>query len=194
MDDPSEIYRVGVNMHTAAQDVALYLSFRFERFWPSFGFYDLQRLLFLSQGWHLARGDGPLFADEIIAHRAAPIVSSIKGLFPKDEMLPKANMTPFTISYLDSFCKTYASIDSAAVRRQVEGKESAWTLARAVGGENCLIPHALMESTFRLSLLNFAATTRSQSNYKNELRARKNAQSVAKVLPFRAHSLTAWSY
>ena len=181
-------------MQTTAQDVALYLSFRFERFWRNFGFYDLQRLLFLAQGWHLARGGGPLFSDEITAHRAAPVVSSIKGLFPMDEMLPKANMTTSVISYLDSFCKTYENADVAAVRRQVEGKESAWTLARAIGGENCLIPKELMESTFRLSLLNFAATTRNQRCTANAPRIRKNVQSGAKVLPLRAQSSAAWCY
>lgn len=176
-------------MRSTAQDVALYLSFRFERSWQNFGFYDLQRLLFLAQGWHLARGSGPLFSDQIFAHRAAPVVSSIKGLFPADEMLPKANLKASVLPFLESFCKTYANVDPAAARRQVEGKESAWTLARAIGGDNCLIPDTLIESTFRLSLLNFAATSKSQGRAVTLAQSRRTSQSVGKVVPFRVQSL-----
>lgn len=176
-------------MRTTAQDVALYLSFRFERSWSNFGFYDLQRLLFLAQGWNLARGSGPLFSDEIFAHKAAPVVSSIKGLCPTDEMLPKANLTASVLPFLESFCKTYANVDPAAARRQVEGKESAWTLARAIGGDNCLIPDTLIESTFRLSILNFAATSKSQGRAATVAQTRRASQSVEKFVSFRVQSL-----
>ena len=48
-------------MTSRAQDVALYLSNHFSQVWENFGFFDLQRLLYLAQGWHLARGVGCFF-------------------------------------------------------------------------------------------------------------------------------------
>lgn len=191
---PSRTMQLELDMRTTPQDVALYLSFRFERFWPNFGFFDLQRLLFLAQGWHLARGSGPLFSDKIFAHRAGPVVSSIKGLFPMDEMLPRPHLIASAVPFLESFCKTYANVDPAAARRQVEGKESAWTLAMAIGGENCLIPDTLIESTFRLSLLNFSALSRNHGRPENVAQVKKSAQYVANVLPFHAQSLAALSH
>lgn len=174
-------------MLATAKDVALFISYRFQNVWPVFGFYDLQRLLYLAQGWHLAGARGQLFSDSIAANRAAPVVLSIKGLLPINEMLPKANLTGETSQFLELFCKTYADAEPADARRQVENRESAWSLALAVGGENCVIPEALMEATFRLSLLNFAETSRHQRRSATLARARKATLYAPNVIQFPHH-------
>ena len=74
-------------MTSRAQDVAIYLSHHFHAVWDQFGFFDLHRLLYLAQGWHIASGRGLLFDGTITAHRSAPLSGSVKGLVPLEEML-----------------------------------------------------------------------------------------------------------
>lgn len=143
-------------MTSRAQDVAHFLSLRFEHLWPSLCFFDLQRLLYLAQGWHLAGGRGVLFVEPLVAHRAAPMVPSVKGLFPLAEMLPKPNLTQMDMKFLDTFCYSYGKSEPTVMRRQVEAQHSAWNLALSVNGEGSLISLQSMESAFRLSLFNFA--------------------------------------
>lgn len=147
-------------MTSRAQDVALYLSNHFHHVWEGFGFFDLQRLLYLAQGWHIASGRGLLFTETIGAHRAAPLTYSVKGLLPLDEMLPLPELSPADEDYLDSFCITYGVADRDAVKRQVDREDSAWRLAQLVGGEGATIPPQLMEASFRLMLLDHAESGR----------------------------------
>jgi uncharacterized phage-associated protein len=140
-------------MASRAQDVAIYLTHQFQYAWECFGFFDLQRLMYLAQGWHLAGGRGVLFEESIGAHKAAPLTFSIKGLLPMDEMLPHPVLEPEDEDFLESFCATYIDADRAAVRRQVEREDGAWRLAQLVGGEGATIHPNLMEATFRLRLL-----------------------------------------
>lgn len=147
-------------MTSRAQDVAIYLSHHFHHAWEGFGFFDLQRLLYLAQGWHLASGRGVLFTETIGAHKAAPLTYSVKGLLPMEEMLPHPELAPADEDFLDSFCLTYGVADRDAVKRQVDREDSAWRLAQLVGGEGATIPPQLMEATFRLMLLDHAESNR----------------------------------
>lgn len=147
-------------MSNKAQDVALYISNHFHYVWESLGFFDLQRLLYLAQGWHLATGKGPLFADSIGAHRTSPLVIAVKGVVPLQEMLPHPELTPEAEAFLDSFCTTYGIADARAVKDQVDRSDGAWRLTQAIAGEGATISHDLMRATFRLMLLDHAETSR----------------------------------
>lgn len=140
-------------MTSRAQDVAIYLSNHFSQVWETFGFFDLQRLLYLAQGWHLATGRGVLFSETIGAHRSAPLTYTVKGLLPMDEMLPHPMLTDEDEDFLETFCMTYGVADRGAVQRQVDREDGAWRLAQVTGGEGATIPLPLMEATFRLMLL-----------------------------------------
>lgn len=147
-------------MTNKAQDVALYISNHFQYVWDTLGFFDLQRLLYLAQGWHLATGKGPLFSETIGAHRTAPLVVSVKGVVPLQEMLPHPELDPGAESFLDSFCTTYGIADARAVRDQVERSDGAWRLTQSIAGEGATITHDLMRASFRLMLLDHADTSR----------------------------------
>ena len=117
-------------MTSRAQDVAIYLSNHFQQAWESFGFFDLQRLLYLAQGWHLATGRGPLFSETIGAHRSAPLTYTVKGLLPMHEMLPHPVLAEDDEDFLETFCRTYGVADRGAVQRQVDREDGAWRLAQ----------------------------------------------------------------
>ena len=153
-------FTVAAVMTNKAQDVALYISNHFHYVWESLGFFDLQRLLYLAQGWHLATGQGPLFEDSIGAHRTSPLVVAVKGVVPLQEMLPHPELTPEAEAFLDSFCTTYGIADSRAIKEQVDRSDGAWRLTQAIAGEGATISHDLMRATFRLMLLDHADTSR----------------------------------
>ena len=102
-------------MASRAEDVAIYLSQHFHHVWDSFGFFDLQRLLYLAQGWHLASGRGLLFPETIGAHRAAPLVGAVEGGVPMHDMIPTPELADTDEDFLDSFCITYGVADREAV-------------------------------------------------------------------------------
>lgn len=170
-------------MASRAQDVAIYLSHHFHHAWDGFGFFDLQRLLYLAQGWHLASGRGVLFPETIGAHRSAPLTYSIKGLMPMEEMLPLPALSADDEEYLDTFCTTYGVADRGAVRRQVEREDGAWRLAALVGGEGATIPPQLMEATFRLMLLDHAESGRQLRQ--SQIVAQQNRHLGGNVVAFR---------
>lgn len=147
-------------MASKAQDVAIYLSHHFHHAWDSFGFFDLQRLLYLAQGWHLASGRGVLFPETIGAHRAAPLIGAVKGLVPMEEMIPGPDLAPGDEDFLDSFCITYGVADRDAVKRQVDREDGAWRLTQIIAGEGATVRPELMQATFRLMLLDHAETSR----------------------------------
>lgn len=122
-------------MTSRAQDVAIYLSHHFHSVWDEFGFFDLQRLLYLAQGWHLAAGKGLLFRETIGAHRSAPLTGTVKGLVPLDEMLPQPDLPFEDEDFLDSFCTTYGIADRETVKRQVDRDDGAWRLTQSIAGE-----------------------------------------------------------
>lgn len=147
-------------MASKAQDVAIYLSQHFHHAWDAFGFFDLQRLMYLAQGWHIASGRGLLFDGTITAHRTAPLASSVKGLVPLEEMLPSPELEAFDEDFLDSFCVTYGVATRDAVKRQVDREDGAWRLTLLIGGEGAVVRPELMQATFRLMLLDHAETSR----------------------------------
>lgn len=147
-------------MASKAQDVAIYLSHHFHHAWDSFGFFDLQRLLYLAQGWHLASGRGVLFPETIGAHRAAPLIGAVKGLVPMEQMIPGPDLAPGDEDFLDSFCITYGVADRDAVKRQVDREDGAWRLTQIIAGEGATVRPELMQATFRLMLLDHAETSR----------------------------------
>jgi hypothetical protein len=170
-------------MTSRAQDVAIYLSHHFHHAWEGFGFFDLQRLMYLAQGWHLAGGRGLLFSETIGAHKAAPLTYSVKGLLPMEEMLPHPELTAEDEEFLDSFCITYGVADRGAVRRQVDREDGAWRLAQLTGGEGATIPPQLMEATFRLMLLDHMDA--GQKLRKSQIIAQKQRFEGSNVVAFR---------
>ena len=150
----------GTEMASRAQDVAIYLSHHFHHAWDAFGFFDLQRLMYLAQGWHIASGRGLLFDGTITAHRSAPLSGAVKGLVPLEEMLPSPELHPYDEDFLDSFCLTYGVATREAVKRQVDREDGAWRLTLLVGGEGAVVRPELMQATFRLMLLDHAETSR----------------------------------
>ena len=171
-------------MTSRAQDVALYLSNHFQKVWESFGFFDLQRLLYLAQGWHLATGRGELFSETIGAHRSAPLTYTVKGLLPMDEMLPHPDLTEEDEEFLETFCMTYGVADRGAVQRQVDREDGAWRLAQATGGEGATIPLSLMEATFRLMLLDHMDSGKQLRQA--QMMAHKQQLAASNVVAFRA--------
>ena len=147
-------------MASRAENVAIYLSQHFHHAWDSFGFFDLQRLLYLAQGWHLASGRGLLFPETIGAHRAAPLTAAVKGLIPMNEMIPAPELAAEDEDFLDSFCITYGVADRDAVKRQVDREDGAWRLTQLIAGEGATVRPELMQATFRLMLLDHAETSR----------------------------------
>jgi hypothetical protein len=173
-------------MTNNAQHVALYISNHFQYVWESVGFFDLQRLLYLAQGWHLATGKGPLFSDSIGAHRTAPLIVSVKGVVPQHEMLPQPELDPEGEAFLDSFCITYGTADARAVKEQVDRPDGAWRLTQAIAGEGATISHDLMRATFRLMLLDHAETSRRMRQTQIEAQVnRASEQSASNVVAFR---------
>ncbi len=170
-------------MTNKAQDVALHISNHFQYVWESLGFFDLQRLLYLAQGWHLATGNGPLFADSIGAHRTSPLVIAVKGVVPLQEMLPHPELTPEAEAFLDSFCTTYGIADSRAVKDQVDRSDGAWRLTQAIAGEGATISHDLLRATFRLMLLDHAETSRRMRE--TQIQAQVSRATTANVIAFR---------
>lgn len=175
-------FTVAAVMTNKAQDVALYISNHFHYVWDSLGFFDLQRLLYLAQGWHLATGQGPLFDDSIGAHRTSPLVIAVKGVVPLQEMLPHPELTPEAEAFLDSFCTTYGIADSRAVKAQVDRYDGAWRLTQAIAGEGATISHDLMRATFRLMLLDHADTSRRMRQ--TQIDARVTRASASNVVAF----------
>ena len=147
-------------MASKAQDVAIFLSHHFHHAWESFGFFDLQRLMYLAQGWHIASGRGLLFDGTITAHRSSPLAGTVKGLVPLEEMLPTPELHPHDEDFLDSFCLTYGVATRDAVRRQVDREDGAWRLTLLIAGEGAVVRPELMQATFRLMLLDHAETSR----------------------------------
>ena len=147
-------------MASRAQDVAIYLSHHFHHAWDAFGFFDLQRLMYLAQGWHIASGRGLLFREAITAHKAAPLAGAVKGLVPMEEMLPHPDLDAYDEDFLDSFCLTYGVADREAVKRQVDREDGAWRLTMLIAGEGAVVRTELMQATFRLMLLDHAETSR----------------------------------
>ncbi|NGQ89714.1 hypothetical protein G5V65_02305 [Rhodobacter sp. HX-7-19] len=170
-------------MASRAQDVAIYLSHHFHHAWEGFGFFDLQRLLYLAQGWHLASGRGVLFSESIGAHKAAPLTYSVKGLLPMEEMLPHPDLSPQDEEFLDSFCTTYGVADRGAVRRQVDREDGAWRLTQLIGGEGATVHPQLMEATFRLMLLDHAESGRQLR--KSQIISQKQRFAGGNVVAFR---------
>lgn len=171
-------------MTSRAQDVAIYLSNHFQQAWDSFGFFDLQRLLYLAQGWHLATGRGPLFSETIGAHRSAPLTYTVKGLLPMDEMLPNPDLTEDDEDFLETFCRTYGGADRGAVQRQVDREDGAWRLAQVTGGEGATIPLPLMEATFRLMLLDHMDSGKQLRQA--QMLAQRQQLAASNVVAFRA--------
>lgn len=172
-------------MTCRSKDVALYLSHHFHHVWDSFGFFDLQRLLYLAQGWHIASGRGMLFTDAITAHRAAPLAGMVKGLLPMDEMLPQPELDAYDEDFLDSFCLTYGVADRDAVKRQVDRTDGAWRLTLLIGGEGAIVHPELMQATFRLMLLDHAETSRKMRD--NQIGAQMQKAAADNVIAFRRH-------
>lgn len=170
-------------MTNKAQDVALYISHHFQYVWETFGFFDLQRLLYLAQGWHLATGKGPLFADSIGAHRTAPLVLAVKGVVPLQEMLPHPDLPPEAEAFLDSFCTTYGIADARAVKDQVDRSDGAWRLTQSIAGEGATISPDLMRATFRLMLLDHAETSRRMRE--TQIEAQVTRAQASNVVAFR---------
>lgn len=161
-------------MTERAVDVANYLTRHFHYVWDTLGFFDLQRLMYLAQGWHLATSGKPLFMESITAHRAAPLVLAVKGVVPLAEMLPDPELSPAGELFLDNFCITYGIADSKLVKQQVDREDGAWRLAEKMAGEGAVIHHDLMAATFRLMLLDHAETSR-------KMRAAQVGQQVARA-------------
>ena len=172
-------------MTSRAQDVAIYLSHHFHAVWDQFGFFDLHRLLYLAQGWHLASGKGLLFQESIGAHRSAPLTGTVKGLIPIDEMLPQPDLPADVEDFLDSFCTTYGIADRETVRRQVDRDDGAWRLTQSIAGEGGTIQPALMRATFRLMLLDHAESSRQMRN--DQVLAQVARADAANVVAFRRH-------
>ena len=171
-------------MTSRAQDVAIYLSNHFQQAWESFGFFDLQRLLYLAQGWHLATGRGPLFSETIGAHRSAPLTYTVKGLLPMHEMLPHPVLAEDDEDFLETFCRTYGVADRGAVQRQVDREDGAWRLAQVTAGEGATIPLPLMEATFRLMLLDHMDSGKQLRQA--QMLAQKQQLEASNVVTFRA--------
>lgn len=172
-------------MTSRAQDVAIYLSHHFHHAWDSFGFFDLQRLLYLAQGWHIASGRGLLFPDTITAHRAAPLAAIVKGVLPMEEMLPQPDLDAYDEDFLDSFCLTYGVADREAVKRQVDRDDGAWRLTMLIAGEGAVVHPELMQATFRLMLLDHAETSRKMRE--NQIGAQMQKAAADNVVAFRRH-------
>ena len=172
-------------MPSRAQDVALYLSHHFHATWDQFGLFDLHRLLYLAQGWHLASGKGVLFAESIGAHRSAPLTGTVKGLIPQNEMLPYPDLPAEDEDFLDAFCTTYGVADPETVRRQVDRDDGAWRLTQSIAGEGAVILPTLMRASFRLMLLDHAETSR--QTQQAQLAAQVASTGAANVIAFRRH-------
>ena len=170
-------------MTSKAQDVAIYLSHHFHHTWDSFGFFDLQRLMYLAQGWHIASGRGLLFDEAITAHRAAPLAGAVKGLVPMEEMLPEPELDAYDEDFLDSFCLTYGVATRDAVKRQVDRDDGAWRLSLLIGGEGTVVHPDLMAATFRLMLLDHAETSRKMRE--NQIGTQMQRAVGANVVAFR---------
>ena len=171
-------------MASRAEDVAIYLSQHFHHVWDSFGFFDLQRLLYLAQGWHLASGRGLLFPETIGAHRAAPLVGVVKGVVPMHDMIPTPELTDTDEDFLDSFCITYGVADREAVRRQVDRDDGAWRLTQLIAGEGATVRPELMQATFRLMLLDHAETSRKMRE--SQIGTQMQRAATGNVVAFRA--------
>lgn len=141
----------------SSTDAAIYLAQRFSREWNGFGFFDLQRLLYLAQGWHIASRQSLLFADKIEAHGPAPLTRSVIGPVPIDEMLPLPRLTPDAEHYLRQFSKIFLAADRDAMRRQVEHERGAWKRTFEIRGDGATIPPRLMLTSFRFILSEFKA-------------------------------------
>ncbi|NBO21270.1 MAG: DUF4065 domain-containing protein [Rhodobacteraceae bacterium] len=146
-------------MLNSARDVALFLGPRFLDIWGDLGLHDLQRLVYLAQGWHIVSHDRPLFGDRIEVAPYGPRVDGVRRGFAADNgylLLDTANFHPLpqaTQTFLNSFVATYSIATPDAVRQQVARPDGAWSLAKAVGGIGCAIPERLFAATFRLMLL-----------------------------------------
>ena len=172
-------------MTSRVQDIAIYLSHHFHHSWDSFGFFDLQRLLYLAQGWHIASGRGLLFSQSITAHRAAPLAGMVKGALPMEEMLPQPALDAYDEDFLDSFCLTYGVADREAVKRQVDREDGAWRLTLLIAGEGAVVRPELMQATFRLMLLDHAESSRQIRNH--QVLAQVAQADAANVVAFRRH-------
>lgn len=135
-----------------AKDVAIFLSQQVCRHWDGFGFFDLQRLLYLAQGWHITSRNSLLFGEAIEAHRSAPLTRSVLGSVPVDEMLPLPLLSPDAKEYLVQFSRVFVTADRGAIRREVEHEEGAWRFA-LMAGEGAEICPFHMQSSFRMMLL-----------------------------------------
>lgn len=149
-------------MTCRARDVAIFLSHRFSHQWSGFGFFDLQRLLYLAQGWHITSRHSLLFGETIEAHNSAPLTRSVLGPIPVEEMLPLPLLLPEAREYLGQFCKIFATADRAAIRRQVEHDEGAWKRALVRGGEGAEIYPKQMQKAFRFMLLEYKSADRGE--------------------------------
>ncbi len=172
-------------MASRAEDVAIYLTNHFHHVWESFGFFDLQRLMYLAQGWHIASGRGLLFGEAITAHRAAPLAGPVKGMVPLDEMLPTPALDAFDEDFLDSFCLTYGVANREAVKRQVDREDGAWRLTMLIAGEGAVVRPELMQATFRLMLLDHAETSRKMREV--QVGAQMQRAAADNVVAFRRH-------
>lgn len=146
----------------SARDVAIFLSHEFRYSWDSLGFFDLHRLLYLAQGWHLASRNCQLFNESISAQKAIPLTFGIKGVVPSEEMIPIPNLDPDAKAFLNAFCLTFANADRAAIRRQVEREDGAWRLAQAADGEGATIHADLMKATFNFMMFEYRDTKRAE--------------------------------
>jgi hypothetical protein len=135
-----------------ARDVAIFLSLRLSQQWTGFGFFDLQRLLYLAQGWHITSRHSLLFGETIEAHNSAPLTRSVLGPIPVEEMLPLPLLPPDAKDYLVQFSRIFASADRGAILRQVEHEEGAWKRTLLIGGEGADIDPKQMQSSFRFIL------------------------------------------
>jgi hypothetical protein len=140
-------------MTCRARDVAIFLSQRFGSHWGGLGFFDLQRLLYLAQGWHITSRHSLLFGEIIEAHSSAPLTRSIIGHVPFEEMLPLPFLPQDAKEYLVEFFHVFSVADRGAIRRQVEHEEGAWTHSLIRGGEGAEITPRQMQSSFRFILL-----------------------------------------
>lgn len=155
-------------MTNCARDVAIFLSQKVSRHWDGFGFFDLHRLLYLAQGWHIASRHGLLFRDAIEAHHAAPMTRSVTGCIPLDQMLPLPRLSPDAREFLEQFCNSFARADRGAIRRQVEREYGAWWQTLTNCGDGAEIEPVHMMSCFRMMLMEFKSFQRGEGMLRTE--------------------------